>query len=193
MNRTVFLIGIGTLLFFGLGGIWLIDIWHERSFAEIAFRGLSWYWQLLIGLAAGTLSALMAQALINSPFFRKQKAHYYKLIATRIPLNYPVIIFLSLCAGIGEEIFFRAALQPLIGLWLTSFIFVALHGYFSLSTYSISVYGLLMLLIIAGFGYMFRYLGLLSAIIAHSMFDFILFQSIYRARIGGLPDQQDRE
>jgi membrane protease YdiL (CAAX protease family) len=36
-------------------------------------------------------------------------------------------IWISLFAGVGEEILFRGAIQPLRGLWLTSAIFCLLH------------------------------------------------------------------
>jgi membrane protease YdiL (CAAX protease family) len=179
MNQKVWIIGWGTLLIFGLGGVLIIEVWQDRSFSEIMFKGLHPILQLVIGLLVGGISATAALYLINRPFFKEHKSFYYRLISDKIPLNYKVIIFLSICAGVGEEIFFRAGLQPIIGLWITSVIFVALHGYFSFSNRSLSLYGLLMLLIIAGFGYMYRYLGLISVITAHSFFDFILFRAIY--------------
>ncbi len=182
MNAKVWLIGWATLLIFGLGGLAIIEFWQDRSWMEVWQHGQGIALQLIAGTIVGILSAAAALYLINSSFFTEQKQYYYRLIASKLPLNYGVIIFLSLCAGIGEELFFRAGLQPLIGVWLTAFIFVALHGYFSPRSLNISIYGGLMLLIIAGFGYMYEYLGLLSVITAHSLFDIILFSAIYRSR-----------
>lgn len=181
MASRVWLIGWGTLLIFGLGGILMIHFWQDQSILEVWTEGINPFLQLLFGMLAGVIAAAAALILIHQPFFQEQKVYYYQMISSKIPLNYGVIIFLSLCAGVGEELFFRAGLQPLIGLWLTSIIFVALHGYFSLKNRNTSLYGMLMLIIIAGFGYMFKYFGLLSVISAHTIFDIILFSAIYRA------------
>lgn len=179
MDRRVWVIGWGTLVLFGLGGIWIIQLFQGRSLSQVLAAGVNPLLQLAAGVLAGSLSAGAALFVINRPFFREHKSFYYRLISSKIPLNYGVITFLSICAGAGEEIFFRAGLQPLIGLWITSFLFVALHGYFSLKNTSLSWYGLLMFLIIAGFGYMYRHLGLISVMTAHTLFDFILFAAIY--------------
>ncbi|MDZ7846435.1 MAG: CPBP family intramembrane glutamic endopeptidase [Owenweeksia sp.] len=84
-------------------------------------------------------------------------------------------------------------MQPLLGVWFTSVIFVALHGYLSISNWRIGVYGLIMLGIIAGFGYLYRYTGLLTVITAHSVFDFVLFMHIYRSRRNFNQEQAEEE
>lgn len=193
MDRKIWLIGWGTLFLFGIGGIWIVEVWQEKSFSNVLVEGLSPLLQLAAGTIAGIMAASAALYLINRPFFSEHKSFYYRLISSKIPLNYGVITFLSICAGVGEEIFFRAGLQPIIGLWITSFIFVALHGYFSLKSSSLSWYGLLMLMIIAGFGYMYRYLGLISVMTAHSLFDFILFTAIYRENRRSIQERNPHE
>jgi len=40
----------------------------------------------------------------------------------------PVIALLAVSSAVGEEILFRGALQPLLGLWITALIFALLHG-----------------------------------------------------------------
>lgn len=194
LDRKVWLIGLGTIFLFGFGGIWIIEAWQDISFFEVLLSGVDPLLQLGAGLFAGTIAALAALYLINRPFFKEHKSFYYRLISSKIPLNFGIITFLSVCAGVGEEIFFRAGLQPIFGLWITSFIFVALHGYFSLKSLSLTWYGGLMFLIIAGFGYMFRYLGLISVMMAHSLFDFILFYVIYleKRKETHSPDMDDK-
>ena len=95
-------------------------------------------------------------------------------------LNLVGIIFLSLCAGIGEELFFRAGIQPFLGVWWTAVFFVLLHGYLNPKNVRISIYGLVMVGIIAGFGYLFKYCGIFSAITAHAVFDMVLFFSMIK-------------
>jgi membrane protease YdiL (CAAX protease family) len=36
-------------------------------------------------------------------------------------------IWLAFCSSMGEEILFRSAIQPFLGIWITSFLFGALH------------------------------------------------------------------
>ena len=37
------------------------------------------------------------------------------------------VLLAAVASGVAEELFFRAALQPLLGLWVTSAIFALLH------------------------------------------------------------------
>ena len=173
MNKVLGL-GLSTLLIFGLGGYYLIVSVQEKVFLEVLLGGMSIPAQLGIGSGYGLLAALVAIGIISLDFFKKEKKFYHNLIA-QLNLNLGSIIFLSLCAGIAEELFFRGGLQPLLGLWLTSIIFVAIHGYLNPFNWRISVYGTAMVFFIAGMGYLFREVGLISAMAAHTMLDVILF------------------
>jgi uncharacterized protein len=177
MSRTVFLLGISTLILFGLAGFAIIYFFHDRTFFEILFWGEALWVQLIAGVIYGIISAFIALGIINQPFFNKEKIYYSKLFSG-LNLNLPGIIFISLCAGIGEEILFRGALQPLLGLWLTSIIFVAIHGYLNPLNWRVSIYGAAMVFIIAGMGYLFETIGLISAMTAHAVFDFILLRKL---------------
>lgn len=91
----------------------------------------------------------------------------------------------GLCAGIGEELLFRAALQPLVGLWIGAVIFAVAHARTALigsaSTAKRSAY----LLNVAGaglaLGLVFEHLGLVAAILIHATIDvvgLIVFRSL---------------
>jgi len=173
MNKVISL-GLGTLLIFGLGGYYLIVSVQEKVLVEVLLGGKSIPVQLAIGLGYGLLTALAATTIIRRNFFKEEKKFYHRLIS-QLNLRLGSIIFLSLCAGIAEELFFRGGLQPLLGLWLTSIIFVAIHGYLNPYNWRISVYGAAMVFFIAGMGYLFREVGLISAMAAHTMLDVVLF------------------
>ncbi|MEX0662164.1 MAG: CPBP family intramembrane glutamic endopeptidase [Balneolaceae bacterium] len=81
---------------------------------------------------------------------------------------------LSLFAGVGEEILFRGAMQPLIGIWLTSIIFVAIHGYFKFKSAGHILFGILLFGLSMMLGFLYEYAGLISAMIAHAIYDIIL-------------------
>jgi uncharacterized protein len=172
MNKAI-LLGLGTIIFFGLGGYLIIELAQRQQFIEVLMRGWDIPLQIGTGLVGGTVSAVIALKIINMDFFHKERAFYQKLFK-KLKLNTPGIVFVSLCAGIGEEIFFRAGIQPLLGVWLTSVLFVFLHGYLNPVNWRISIYGVVMVFIIAGFGYLFEYTGLITVMTAHTVFDIIL-------------------
>jgi membrane protease YdiL (CAAX protease family) len=79
-------------------------------------------------------------------------------------------------AGCGEEILFRGAIQPIIGLWWSSLIFVLLHS----GTYQVrslnwkkAVFGFLVFSVSLLLGYLFENVGLLAAVVAHTTFDVV--------------------
>lgn len=183
MNQKVLGLGLSTLILFGLGGYYLIVSVQEKAFMEVLLSGMSIPLQLGIGLGYGLLTALVAIGIISSNFFKKEKKYYHRIIA-QLELKLSGILFLSLCAGVAEELFFRAGLQPLLGLWLTSIIFVFIHGYLNPYNWRISVYGAAMVLFIAGIGYLFREVGLISAMAAHTALDVVLFLNMTRSQKG---------
>lgn len=85
------------------------------------------------------------------------------------------ILFYSFCAGLGEEILFRGAIQAYIHIWPTAIIFVLLHGYVNPKDLKTSIYGVFLILVSAGFGYMMKYWGIYAAMSAHFIYDVIMF------------------
>lgn len=132
------------------------------------------HFQLGIGLLAGTVAGFLAWLIIRLPFMKATRIKYSGLVLP-FDLNWSDILFVSLCAGIGEEYFFRGVLQQYWGIWITSIVFVAIHGYLNPKDWRISIYGAFMVLVIAGIGYLNDYVGLVSAMIAHACIDIILF------------------
>lgn len=92
--------------------------------------------------------------------------------------SFQEILFLSFCAGVGEEIVFRGMIQPWLGILTTSFMFIALHGYMSYSSWPKVVFGLILFAVGTILGILGEYLGLLAAIVAHIIYDVIAFQRI---------------
>lgn len=174
-DNTVILLGIFTLIIFGSTGVFIIEKVHEKEFHSLLLYGWDIYIQLLTGLLCGLISSGFALFIITRKFFAREKL-YYGTLVSQLNLNNLKIIFISLCAGVGEEIFFRAAIQPMLGIWLTSLIFVALHGYLNPFNWRISLYGIVMIFIIAGFGYLFEFAGLITVMTAHTTFDIVLLK-----------------
>ncbi len=141
--------------------------------------------QLLAGLAVGFVFAVLANKIASMEFMKKVSIKYTEMIGS-LNLAKEEIVFISLSAGFGEEILFRAALQFIaiqyFGLWggiiVTSVCFVAFHGYLSFKDWRISIYGFYMTLVICVLGFMTEYLGIWSAVIAHVIIDIYLLMKM---------------
>ena len=78
-------------------------------------------------------------------------------------------LLVALGAGIGEEILFRGALQPVLGLWFTSIIFAIAHIQYGFTPATILIF-----VISAVLGYIRRRSNTTTAIFVHAGYDFIL-------------------
>jgi membrane protease YdiL (CAAX protease family) len=78
-------------------------------------------------------------------------------------------LILAASAAIGEEILFRGALQPVLGLWLTSVIFAVVH-----MQYGFTLVTVLLLLLGLILGVVRRRSNTTVAIFVHFSYDFIL-------------------
>ncbi len=76
---------------------------------------------------------------------------------------------LAISAAIGEEILFRGALQPVFGLWLTSFIFAFAHIQYGFSPATVLVFVIGVIL-----GLVRRRYNTTTAIFVHFAYNFIL-------------------
>ena len=129
---------------------------------------------ILYGLEFGIIYAFIASVILKAPVFKSIPLGIEQLIKG-LKINFIDAIFLSLCAGIGEELLFRAGMQTFFGVWITSFVFVAIHGYFSLVNIKKSLYGLVVLpfIILISLGY--EHFGLWFSVAAHFSYDLLLF------------------
>ena len=101
------------------------------------FRGDASVWRLtgkenpqtLAGIAAGVFLGLgfVFAARYATHRFEWGRALHRDLRALLGPLLLPEILVLAAASALGEEIFFRGALIPAIGLWASSAIFALLH------------------------------------------------------------------
>ncbi len=85
-------------------------------------------------------------------------------------------LWISIAAAVGEEMLFRAALQPLLGVWIVSLLFLLTH---------VPVYRFRKLdgatiaqaaSVFAGsvvLGFVFEYVGLLAAMLVHAWIDIV--------------------
>jgi membrane protease YdiL (CAAX protease family) len=158
----------------------VVDHFSETVNLQAALLGdMQFGMQLLWGTIAGIAIAIGAHLMIASPLLNKVNTSYAKLLG-RFRLTLSEIILISLCAGIGEEMLFRGAVQPFMGIPITSVLFVAIHGYLNPRDWRLAIYGLFMTGGIAWLGYLADTRGLLSAMMGHTIIDVYLLLYLQR-------------
>lgn len=152
---------------------WLIARFAEINLME-RWSGPAPIWQqLLIGIPVGLAAAYIAKFIVHRDFMRGVRIRYARMIGD-LNLDRSEIIFISVCAGVGEELLFRGVLQPILGVIFTAVLFVAIHGYLNPRDWRISVYGVAMTLIIVGLGFLTELYGVWTAAMAHTLIDVVL-------------------
>jgi len=186
-RKKILKLAAATLVFMSFLGYVIIELFHKSSLFEQLMGSFPWYYQIVLGSIYGLLTALLGWQLVKLPPLKETHIFFTDLIGS-IKLSSFQIIFISFCAGVGEEILFRGAIQPFAGIWITSVLFVFLHGYLNPKNLPLMFYGIFMVLIISGIGYLAIVNGLLTAIVAHFMIDWVLITKLrnsYENRVKG--------
>ena len=125
-------------------------------------------------MEVGAMYAFVALGFMNSRVFNDMPTRIENIVKN-MRLNFWDCVFLSICAGVGEELLFRSGVQFYIGPLITSIIFVAIHGYLNPFNWRMSLYGLIVLPFILLISYGLEEFGLWFCIGAHFMYDLVLF------------------
>lgn len=144
-------------------------------------------WQLLIGQGLALVAAVASYLLFRFSADSESTARTVQTYA-RLDLEGLNPVWISVCAAIGEEMLFRAALQPLLGLWITSVVFLVVHTpvyrfrHLDRATLvqAAGVFGASVVL-----GLVFQYVGLLAAMLVHAWIDIVglvVVRSVIRSR-----------
>ena len=179
-RKTLFQLAGASLVLFTIAGWALMQYFGPQSLLLSLNQGLALPLQLLIGASFGLFLGVMAWWLISQPYFYQTREFFINIIGPW-KLSWMEIVFVSCCAGIGEEILFRGAIQPWLGIWWTSLLFVVLHGYISPFNIPLSAYGFFMVLVIVLIGWAAIELGLIVAITAHTIIDVVLLHKLTRS------------
>ncbi len=145
-----------------------LNFWEMLSWQHFNIKSVG------IGLASGALAAGLGLLLLQILPNTKIDELLNDVLSSINPTWYH-ILFYSFCAGVGEEILFRGAVQHDIFLWPTALLFVLIHGYLNPKDKSLFIFGVFLVFISGGFGYLFKYLGIYAAISAHFLYDVIMF------------------
>ena len=169
------------MIVFPIPSFWCL--WYFEKIDILDFLQLSQIWDIrtVLGIEFGIFYAVIALIFMNSPVFDEIPDRIEKIIQG-MKLNWFDILFLSLCAGIGEELLFRVGVQHYLGVWITSVLFVAIHGYLNPFNWRKSLYGLIVLPFIILISLGFNHFGLWFCIGAHFSYDLVLFYAIVNSK-----------
>ena len=173
-KSTLYLFGLITLLVFPLPTIgWFYSYLEQPLYEIFQFEQFKAY-PIFVGLIIGAVYAYLASFIMEADVFDRSSINVEKIVRS-MNLNIIDCIFISLCAGIGEELLFRTGVQYYLGPIITSILFVAIHGYLNPFNWRVSLYGLIVLPLILIISYGFDVWGLWFAIAIHAAYDFVLF------------------
>ena len=121
-------------------------------------------------IISGVLTLFFGESMNSAAAFNQE-------ILAKLP-GIGGILLMGLATGVGEEVLYRGALQPVLGIWLTSFLFAVSHiQYLNPALLVIFVLGLIL-------GYSRKKWGLLSAIWTHALYNSIVaFIALYATQL----------
>lgn len=169
----------------------LVIIFVAQDEPRAVFTGpMGWSSQFLYGLALSALAAVGSYASFR--LTAQSEATRNTITAYgRLDLSGLNPLWISLAAAIGEELLFRAALQPLLGVWVTSIIFLLTHT----PVYQFRKLNRATLVQAAGvfgasvaLGFVYQYVGLLAAVMVHTALDVVglyVVRNVLRGTRGG--------
>jgi membrane protease YdiL (CAAX protease family) len=173
-KKHLYLLGLVTLLIFPLPAYFILK--HQEGIELKEFLQLNNFKTIPVsyGLLFGITYAFFALVALKADIFDKIPLQIDKIVKD-LRLNFTDAIFLSFCAGFGEELLFRSGIQHYLGILITSILFVAIHGYFGIKNIKMSLYGIVVLPFILLISMGFEHFGLWFSICAHFSYDLTLF------------------
>ncbi|HTE51172.1 MAG TPA: CPBP family intramembrane glutamic endopeptidase [Kofleriaceae bacterium] len=160
-----------------------IDIYRIAGRSTPLFLALS----PLIGLAVGLAVVFLSRFAVHRlEWARRLHTDFRSLLG---PLAGREILILAMASAVGEELLFRGALQPMVGIWAQAVVFALLHigpgTRFLPWTLSAFAVGLV-------FGWLFQLTGDLGGpIVAHFAINFMNLHFIARFQVPSPPAARD--
>lgn len=164
-----------------------VGLFIRRDLRQTASRlGLvvpAW-WHLVLAVAAAGVFYVLSQAMVSlshtlTPDVAKQvDSSTQRLFAA---LDNPVgIAALALAPGICEELLFRGALQPRIGILATALLFASVHTQYALSLDTLAVF-----IIAIGLGLIRKYTNTTTSTMCHISYNLLIGIGIASSQMAG--------
>ena len=151
-----------------LAALLLRKLTHQ---SEALFHRDDLAWRIVTGVAIGSALAILNSVLVaRLPAFARVRRLAHHAVEGIEPRWYTMLI-VALAAGVGEEIFFRGALDPVIGRWFTALGFVILHGAIRIRERNGLAFAAFLYAASVGLSSLNAWKGLECAIAAHASYD----------------------
>jgi membrane protease YdiL (CAAX protease family) len=166
----------GVLSLVALGWLWLRGVPPHRLLTPGEPASLAR--ELAVGVGFGLIVVILSQ-------WAEHKIAAVSRLSNEIrellpPLDRADIAIIALTSGIGEELFFRGAMQDAWGLWSTVLLFTIVHGFFIRRYWLWMVFAAI---IAVAFGFMVVELGsLVAPSIAHITINYFNLHALNRGR-----------
>jgi len=125
---------------------------------------------VVIGASLAATNALIVSRL--SFFARVRRLAYHAVEG--IEPRWHTMVVVALSAGIGEEFFFRGAIDPVIGRWFTALGFVILHGAIRIRDRNGLLFAAFLYASSMGLSALNAWQGLEAAIASHACYDLVM-------------------
>lgn len=168
---------------------WLIIVFfRQQSFFQLFAAGESMTKQVLSGLLLGCeLAVIVAFIIVKWRWLARFRQFLERILIRVRPRTFDMAL-VALFAGLSEELFFRATLQPMLGIWLTSVLFVLAHLGIGRFNHAKAAFGAFVFSMSVLLGFTYEQVGLVAAFVAHASFDMVLLLMLryfLRARDAG--------
>ena len=151
-----------------------ISLVRFHSLAPLVAAHAAWVSQVAAGILVGAGFAIGAGMLfLRAPAFADGRAKAREVFRSA-RLSSMELTLMAVGAGVGEELLFRAALQPLLGLWLSTVLFTAVHYWVPVKGLARAMYAVFLFAVSLALGQLLVLGGLLAAMTAHAVVDLIL-------------------
>ncbi len=152
----------------------ITTLFGPRPLWAVVADGRSMVRQIGTGIAIGLAFSILAWILVlKIKVFANFRTQMLEL-AGRADLGGLNPLWFGLCAGVGEEVLCRGALQPLLGIWWTSLLFTLAHygtgGFKSMNPTKFGYAGFVFLASVL-LGHVLIEIGLIAAAVVHSVVD----------------------
>ena len=117
------------LLFYGAMAVaavvWRVGFYHEPIWRSGGETTVPWLWALGAGVAAGL--GVVGLSGVLTRFTSWGEALSREMAGMLRGLTLADAVLLAVASGLAEEMFFRGALQPRVGLWVAGLLFGGVH------------------------------------------------------------------
>jgi membrane protease YdiL (CAAX protease family) len=130
--------------------------------------------RLIIGAAIGSALAILNAVLVaRLPAFERVRRLAHHAVEGIEP-RWHTMLIVALAAGVGEEFFFRGALDPLVGPWFTALGFVIVHGAIKIRDRNGLMFATFLYAASVGLSALNAWQGLEAAMAAHACYDLVM-------------------